>query len=539
MANWEKFFDIATPILGAGATTVGMDVIANPDKEFFNADHWDKRRATVAVINGLLGGGGGALIRHGAKGLPSGADGAASSIGTGAALIGMAPAKDLLINAQHLPTKMDEVLDATNTAIKNQPTQQNELKDLLGKHTKTIGLVGAGALGLGGAALIAKMLKKDKQETPEVGRIRYRIPGKNGDPSTEAIVELPLSTDKLSPSMLENIDTNIKRQAVKNIKANMRKRDPETGKLITMDEFERKYGRGLMLKSSSAEVEVGQTGKPAPFAAHVNTSETPAIVQAFQRVRAGLGFNDHGTTVKSASRAFHEGAGSMATSLAAAAGGAYLGNKLYANNPLLGAIAGGLTGGALPTLIGKLTAAVQEKDRTEKDQEEHDKATIGAEYLVPGYANYQHERRKDVKKEQMTPQIAGASFAAVGMNPLLPSQGISLEDAAEADMHKVEKEAESTSDWGDDDSFDSLSKYASAGGPPPPAGGQAPAGGPLKDPAGVSVAPATKGADGATTGKQLTAAVNANDTKPRLTDRQPGKLLAKTKGINDKIKQMA
>lgn len=539
MANWGKIFDIATPLIGAGATTIGMDAIANPDKELFNADHWDKRRATVAVINGLLGAGGGALSRWGAVNLPKGTTGAASAIGTGAALIGMAPAKDFLINAQHLPNKVDEVLDATNTAIKNQPTQQNELKDLLGKHTKTIGLVGAGALGLGGAALIAKMLKKDKQEAPEMGRIRYRIPGKNGDPSTEAIVELPLSTDKLSPSMLENIDTNIKRQAVKNIKANMRKRDPETGKLITMDEYERKYGRGLMLKSSSAEVEVGQTGKPAPFAAYVNTSETPAIVQAFYRVRAGLGFNDHGTTVKSASRAFHEGAGSMATSLATAAGGAYLGNKLYAKNPLLGAIAGGLTGGALPTLIGKLTAAIQEKDRTEKDQEEHDKTTVGAEYLVPGYANYQHERRKDVKKEQMTPQIAGASFAAVGMNPLLPSQGVSLEDAAEADMHKVDKEAEYSSDWGDDDSFDSLSKYAS--GPPaggPPAGGPPP-GGPLKDPAGASVAPATKGADGATTSKQLTAAVNANDTKPRLTDRQSGKLLAKTKGINDKIKQMA
>ena len=535
--NLSKFWDIATPLIGAGATTVGMDAIANPDKEFFNADHWDKRRATVAVINSLLGAGGGALSRWGAVNLPKGTTGAASAIGTGAALIGMAPAKDFLINAQHLPNKVDEVLDATNTAIKNQPTQQNELKDLLGKHTKTIGLVGAGALGLGGAALIAKMLKKDKQEAPEMGRIRYRIPGKNGDPSTEAIVELPLSTDKLSPSMLENIDTNIKRQAVKNIKANMRKRDPETGKLITMDEFERKYGRGLMLKSSSAEVEVGQTGKPAPFAAHVNTSETPSIVQAFYRVRAGLGFNDHGTTVKSASRAFHEGAGSMATSLATAAGGAYLGNKLYAKNPLLGAIAGGLTGGALPTLIGKLTAAVQEKDRTEKDQEEHDKTTIGAEYLVPGYANYQHERRKDVKKEQMTPQIAGASFAAVGMNPLLPSQGVSLEDAAEADMHKVDKEAEYSSDWGDDDSFDSLSKYASAGGPP--AGGPPPQGGPLKDPTGLSVAPATKGADGATTSKQLTAAVNDNDAKPRLTDRQPGKLLAKTKGINNKIKQMA
>ena len=133
--NLSKFWDIATPLIGAGATTVGMDAIANPDKELFNADHWDKRRATVAVINSLLGAGGGALSRWGAVNLPKGTTGAASAIGTGAALIGMAPAKDFLINAQHLPNKVDEVLDATNTAIKNQPTQQNELKDLLGKHT--------------------------------------------------------------------------------------------------------------------------------------------------------------------------------------------------------------------------------------------------------------------------------------------------------------------------------------------------------------------------------------------------------------------
>lgn len=551
---WKALSWVA-PIAGtAGATTYTMDRLANPDKEFLK--DWDTQRIATAGINALLGAGAGASGRLSAglfrKGVMNpaklakelGVDtaaaaasqggsltGAAAALTGGAGLIGLAPAKDLLINAQHLPHKIDKVLDATHTEIKNKPTVQNNLYDLAKEHGTALKWIGGGALGLGAAGLLAKLLSK-KEEKDDVGRIRYRIPGKNGDPATEAIVELPLDTAKLSPTMLENIETNIKRQAARNIRANMRKRDPQTGKLIYMDEYERKYGRGA-IKSASAEVEVGQTGKPAPFASKVYTSETPSIEQAFRQVRAGLGFYDNGATVKYASRAFHEGAGSLATGLASAAGGAFLGNKLYDKNPLLGAIAGGLTGAALPALLGKLTSAVQETDRTAEDQEAHDKETPGAEYLIPGYANYQHERRKKVKKENMTHQIAGASFAAVGMNPLLPSQGVSLEDAAESDMNKVEEEADA--DWAQDDSFDSLSKYASA--PPPGPGGPPP--GPQKDPEGINVAPAGKDPNGATTNKQLTAAVNANDNKPRLTDRRDNKLTARVGNITNRINQMA
>lgn len=473
-----KALSWAVPIAGtSGLTTYTMDRLANPDKPL--TEGWDTRRIANAGLNAILGAGAGVSGRLGAsllrQGLISPASlaknlgistaeaslarggtltGAAASLVGAASMIGLAPAKDLLINAQHLPSKMDKVLDATHTELKNRPTTQGKLYELTKKHGDVLKFVGGGALGLGAIGLAAKLLSKDKKK--EVGHIRYRIPGRNGDPATEAVVELPLDTAKLSPTMLENIETNIKRQAVKNIKANMRKRDPHTGKLIPLHEWERRYLGGE--KSACALLAFVDTVSKKPTCPTVLKEVTPCRLEDFYAMQAGAAMKDGGAgNVKVASSAFAEGAGSVTSSLLGLVAGRELGRKLYGKNPAIGGLVGSLAGGILPALLGRAVAKMHSTPRTEEEQAAHDEdASTRFLNLLPGYAHYQNVRRESVAKAQ---EIVGDSFEATGMSPIQASHGTTLEDAAEAD--------EITGRSADDDEFYEVSKFASA----PPAQG--------------------------------------------------------------------
>lgn len=466
--SFWKAVSWALPTVGtAGATTYAMDRLANPDKPFL--EDWDTRRIATAGINALLGAGAGAsgrlsagLFRRGtmnparlakelgvskAEAIASqggSLTGAAAALTGGAGLIGLAPAKDLLINAQHLPGKIDKVLDATHTELKNKPTFQNKLYDLTQKHGDTLKWVGGGALGLGTIGLIAKLLKKDKPKK-EVGHIRYRIPGKNGDPSTEAIVELPLDTAKLSPTMLEGIETNIRRQAVKNIKANMRKRDPYSGKLIPLHEWESVYGP---VKTASVLTTVSNSSDSRVHPAASQDSEDTFTLEDFYRMKAGIALQHSAGNVKVASREFHEGAGSLLTSLIGGLAGSELGGMYFKENRGLGRIGGALAGSLLPSIIGRGLAKIQEEKRSEEAQQQHDAQSPLVEYLIPGYADYQNERRSTSRKATAT-ELSGASFGATGMSPIQPAQGMTLASAMEADE-----------ETGYDDGFDELSKFA-------------------------------------------------------------------------------
>lgn len=460
-SSWKSALRLTGGGIGSAAI---MDAIANPDKSLFKAEDWDKRRAAVTALNVGIGALGAESLGRGLTNMFSRVGDAAeaaaraktgmSQMMGGIGAIGMLPAKDLLINAQHLPNKIDTVLDATNTKLKNTPTDSTA--DL----NKTLKYVGAGALGLGAAGLVAKLLTRNKAKK-EVGHIRYRIPGKNGDPATEAVVELPLDTAKLSPAMLENIETNIKRQAVKNIKANMRKRDPETGKLIPMEEYEAKYG---MLKGAGVLTRNSEDGRPvSPTEVHMQTDDF--TLEDFYKLQAGGSFNAEGSTVKTAARAYHEGAGSVVTSLLGAAAGGYLGDKfIKTTNPHIGRMAGAAMGALTPFLLGRGIANLQEEARSEASQAAHDSKLPALEYLLPGYAEYHNSRRKGSEKAKAM-QAVGASFGATGMNPIPPTQGGSLTEADEAD-ELTGRAAE------EEDEFAELSKFA--GGPPPPGGGGKP-----------------------------------------------------------------
>lgn len=420
---------ILSALAGSAGTSLGMDTMMHPGESFLGGE-WDKTRIANFTLNALLGAGGGAALSKG-------------QLHEGGALIGLAPAKDLMMSLQSTVSKGNEVLDATATKLKNPPTAAT---DGTAKLNDTFKWIGGGALGLGGLALLAKLLKKNKksESAGTQGTLKYKILGRKDDPNDDIEVELPIDTEKFSPGMNMQLDNYMRRQAQKAIKNNMRKKDPETGKLITYEEYVKKYGN-----MKSASFDNGLTDKPVPSYTTEET-ETPSTTREFYRLQAGAKLNNSGATVKSA-RAFHEGAGTMLTGLAGAGAGALLGKQIASTNPLLGMLAGGAIGGLAPMLGGKAVAALQESDRSEEEQAAHDTESAGLEYLVPGYAAYNSARRKDVK-------TTGNSFAATGMNPIQESYGTTLEDAVIAD------EAEP---------YDIIDKYASAA-PPPPAPAPAP-----------------------------------------------------------------
>lgn len=423
-SNINAYKALIGAALGGPAASIGMDTLMYPDEKVLGGE-WDKSRAANFALNTLLGAGGGAAIGSG-------------KLYEGGALIGLAPAKDLMLSLQSTISKGNDVLDATATKLKNTPTSTTDSTSQL---NNTLKWIGGGALGLGGLALLAKLMKSEKStsELPTKGTLKYKILGRKDDPNDDVEVELPVDTDKFTPDMHAQMDAYIKRQAKKAIRNNMRKRDPETGKLISYDQYVKKYGHMKL-----ASFMDGLTNKPTPSYTKKET-ETPSTTKEFYRLRAGAAMNEHGATVKSASREFAEGAGTALTGITGASLGALAGSTLAKDNPLLGLLAGGAIGGLTPMLAGKALAAVQESDRTEEEQKDHDKGSSVLEYLIPGYGAYQNSRRKSVK-------ITGNSFANVGMNPIQSSYGATLDDALIAD---------------EEEPYDIIDKHASAAPPAP------------------------------------------------------------------------
>lgn len=316
---------VISSILGAIGLPVGMDVLQHDD---FSLDSFDKKRIGNAILNAAIGAGSGFM----------GGSGKAADIIKATGLATMAPAKDLLINLQDTPNKVNEAVDSIsqNSAINN--------KLMLG--------LGAGALGLGTVGLIKYLMTKDPKT--DMGSIKFKLPGKKDEPGTEAEISLPVDMPEMSPSLIEGLNRGVRQQARKNVKANSMKRDLETGKLIPMDEWEAKYGDEDMYYAQRDLMKAAST------------------------------------------REWAEGAGTMLTGIMGASVGSALGRRLSgATTPeqaLLGSLAGAAVGGFGPHLLGKLIANIL-SDRTDTEQYHHDKGNPMAEYFIPGYASYQSERR--------------------------------------------------------------------------------------------------------------------------------------------------
>jgi hypothetical protein len=303
--------------LGALGLPVGMDVLQHDD---FSLASFDKKRVGNALLNAAIGAGAGHL---GAKG----------KVLEGVSMASLAPAKDLLLNLQDTPNKVNDAMAAVS--------------DSAATSNKLMAGLGIGALGLGTIGLIKYLTKKDPKT--DMGSIKLKLPGKKGEPNTDAEVVLPIDMPQMSPSLLDGLNKGVRVQARKNVRANSMKRDPETGKLIPIDEWEEKY-KGTIYDP---------------------------------------------TMNKAASREWAEGAGQMLTGLVGASVGANLGAKLSSpENAMWGGLGGALVGGVGPALLGRIIANII-GDRKDTDQFKHDQKTPIAEYFVPGYAAYQNERRNN------------------------------------------------------------------------------------------------------------------------------------------------
>ena len=340
------------PWLSGAATPLALDYRMNSDKDAVPVvstvkdmfqGKLGKDRAFNLGFNALIGAMGGHQMGKG-------------NMAEGMGLLALAPAKDLLLNAQELPSQ-------TSGLIKNMETN-NKLNRA---SIAVSALGGLGLLGFGSYAL-PKILKKLNR--PEQGRIKIKMPGKKGDPETTAEVELPINMPKFSPTLTEGLDKAVRLRTRKNIRANSYKKDPETGKLIPYDDWEEKYGRnGEYIQS-----------KTVPY--------------------------DKAVEKAAADRSWTEGAGSVGTALGTGTIGALIGATLAGgSSPGMYAGSAALTGGALggllglvgPNLLGTAIGKAVGK-RTVEEQKQHDANQGVLDLVVPGYAAYNTARRNEDAK---------------------------------------------------------------------------------------------------------------------------------------------
>lgn len=317
-------------IAGALGLPVGMDVLQHDD---FSLESFDKKRIGNAILNAMIGGGAGYM----------GGSGKAKDIVTGASLATLAPAKDLILNLQDTPDKINEAAEGFS------------------RNQKLMAGLGIGALGLGTLGIIKYLASKNPKT--DMGTIKLKLPGRKDEPGTDAEVSLPIDLPEMSPTLLEGLNRGVRSQARKNVKANSMKRDPETGKNIPLEEWEEKYGENAMI-------------------------------------------NNYPLFGKAAStREWSEGAGQVLTGLLGASVGSHIGARLSTpENALLGSLGGALAGGLGPMMLGRLLANIG-SDRTDTEQYKHDRKNALAEYIIPGYAAYQNERRvnqvEDPEKDKL------------------------------------------------------------------------------------------------------------------------------------------
>lgn len=206
------------------------------------------------IQNFVLGAAGGAGMMHGIK-----KDNMFfQSLGP-AALFGTV-GKDLMSNAN---AKLPEVAEAVVEGSKSMSDSADVMKNMTGEVTDALysatnaskantaiaALLATGALGIGGMALWKYLHKKD----PNATRAELIVPGKSDDPYSSLKVSMPIDDARISPALMEGMGRGIRAQARKNVKANTRKIDPATGKLIPYEEWEMKYGDEAALLNNSAE----------------------------------------------------------------------------------------------------------------------------------------------------------------------------------------------------------------------------------------------------------------------------------------------
>lgn len=96
-------------------------------------------------------------------------------------------------------------------------------------------LLGLAGLGLGGYALY-------KSLTENKAKAKVKLKGKVDDPYDDVEVEMPMDQLNVSNTMGKRVNTSVRKTIHESNKFNARKKDKETGKLISYEEYVGKYG---------------------------------------------------------------------------------------------------------------------------------------------------------------------------------------------------------------------------------------------------------------------------------------------------------
>lgn len=249
VADKLPFSRYAIPaVAGLGATGV-YDQLAFPkDPNPFS----DYRRGLNTVFNLGMTTGGAALLHGGIGKGPAGAGAVAAGLG----MMVTPPIKDLALMAQKPVHDVSKTMDNVN-------------------RNSQIGLgLGAAAVGLGGLGLAKYISSKAKQDSP---RVKITLPTKNPH-DRETVVDMPLNNDAIPPRTLLRMEQQMRRQLRAETRERALKRDPNTGKLIPIDEWNRMYGQQSM-KAASFEDMMFAMEKKAGLAGAAKTmaSLTPGV----------------------------------------------------------------------------------------------------------------------------------------------------------------------------------------------------------------------------------------------------------------------
>lgn len=399
----------------AGGTVVplALDYAQHPDQSTFGADtirdiadgKVERMRALNLGLNSLLGAFGGRALLQG-------------KLKDSAYALGGIFGKDLMLNLQATPGKVNQALDATKGLTDMSKATASNSRNL----NILLGLLGAGALATGAVATAKYLTRKDPKS--EMGKIKLKLPGSRKDPNTAAEVELPIDMPGMSPTLIEGLNRGVRLQARKNVRANSFKRDPQTGKLVPYEEWKAQQ----------------QVNKPTEPQTSDNVIEFPALAKAASS-SPGL--------ANLLAKSLGAGVGGTIGALGGGAGAAHLAKHLGAGDTataltgILGMGAGGLGG----VLIGSSAAnAVVPPAVTEGDP----KAEAQASYANTGSspAGYTADPDEDFSDEDLDKYASwqdAASSAVTNLTTMLPGGAalaapqVAIDRAKQLDQQEAQK----------------------------------------------------------------------------------------------------
>lgn len=140
----------------------------------------------------------------------------------------------IVVNVQNpANTTTTTTTDTPVTKLEATITPKDSLSDKLFNYGAIA--LGVGGLGLGGYA-IYQYIKNNK------AKAKVKLKGRSDDPYDDVEVEVPMDQLNVSNTMNKRVNSNVRRAIQDSNRFSSRKKDKETGKLISYEEYLGKYG---------------------------------------------------------------------------------------------------------------------------------------------------------------------------------------------------------------------------------------------------------------------------------------------------------